>query len=160
MNRDYTSVLMLVILTAVVLVAPWALAQAVATAQSNWDGVTIDLLSAQRKGSVLTLKWEARNTGSTEQEVRFGLVGDRVTTYVVDEESGTKYYALTDAEGHAIASASKFTEGSTYGVVDKVPPGGTRLYWAKFPAPPAEVKTMTVLFSNAEPLEEVAITDR
>lgn len=135
-------------------------AQPIASAETNWSGVAIDLMSVERKGSVLTVKWAVRNHGSEQQDVRFGLTGKQVTTYVVDEESGTKYYVLTDKEEHAVASMHEYIGSDTYGTSEHIPTGESRRYWAKFPAPPPEVETVTLFFTKAEPFEEVPIADR
>lgn len=139
--------------------APQA-AQPIASAETNWGGIALDLMTAERKGSVLTLKWAVRNHGAAQQQVQFGLVGRQVTTYVVDEESGTKYYVLTDKEKNSLASSHTYLGSDTFGIEDNVPAGETRRYWAKFPAPPPEVKAVTLFFSKAEPFEEVPISDR
>ena len=139
--------------------APQA-AQPIASAETNWPGVAIDLMSVERKGSVLTVKWAVHNRGAEQQDVRFGLTGKQVTTYVVDEESGTKYYVLTDKEKHSVASTHEYIGSDTFGTSEYIPAGESRRYWAKFPAPPPEVKTLTLFFTNAEPFEEVPITDR
>ncbi|HEY0591336.1 MAG TPA: hypothetical protein VGF40_06190, partial [Thermoanaerobaculia bacterium] len=85
--------------------------------------------------------------------------GNGPTTYLVDEENGTKYYALTDKEGHVLATMHEYVNGK-YGINETVKPGTTKRYWAKFPAPPPAVKTITVLFSDAEPIEDVPIADK
>lgn len=131
-----------------------------ATAETNWTGVSLDLLSVERKGSVLTVKWAVHNTGGAEADVRFGLTGKQITTYVLDEENGVKYYTLTDQEGHALASESEYVGADTSGISDKIPAGETRRYWMKLPAPPPEVKEVTVFFANTEPFESVGIAER
>ncbi len=139
---------------------PEGTAQPIASAETNWSGVAIDLMSVERKGSVLTVKWAVRNHGSEQQDVKFSLTGRQVTTYVVDEESGTKYYVLTDKEEHSVASMHEYLGSDTYGTSEYIPAGESRRYWAKFPAPPPEVKTVTLFFSKAEPFEEAPIADR
>jgi hypothetical protein len=131
-----------------------------ATAATNWDGVSIDLMSVERKGSVLTVKWAVRNTGAKQARVLFGLTGRDQTTYVLDEESGTKYYALTDKEKNTLASEHTYLGSDTYGIDDNLEAGATTRYWMKFPAPPPAVKTINVFFSKTEPFEGVAITDK
>lgn len=131
-----------------------------ATAETNWTGVSLDLLSVDRKGSILTVKWAVRNTGETEADIRFGLTGKQITTYVLDEENGVKYYALTDQEGHTVASESEYLGSDTTGIAEKIPAGETRRYWMKLPAPPPEVKEVSLFFANTEPFESVAITER
>ncbi len=131
----------------------------IASVESNVAGVTIDLMALERKGNVLSLKWAVRHAGEKTTGVDFALSGQEVTTYLVDEENGTKYFALTDKDGKVLATESEWT-GSSYGVSENLQPGETKRFWAKFPAPPAEVKSITVMFTQAEPVEDVAITDK
>ena len=125
------------------------------TSPMNLDGMNIDLLSVERKGSVLTVKWAVRNEGKAEQRAMFVLDGKKATSYLVDEENGTKYFALSDKEGQLLA-----TEDEYDGIWEAVAPGQTKRFWAKFPAPPPAVKTINVLFSDADPFESIAITDK
>lgn len=121
----------------------------------NVDGLTIDLLSVERKGAVVTVKWAVRNGGSKQGRAMFVLDGKKATSYLVDEENGTKYFALSDKEGQLLA-----TEDEYDGIWEAVEPGQTKRFWAKFPAPPPAVKTINVLFSDADPFESIAITDK
>lgn len=148
------------LLVLAVLCAGGVQAATLATALTNWDGVEIHLASVERKGSVLTVKWAVRNGGSAQQQVGFSLVGNGASTYVVDEESGTKYYALTDQENHLVASEHEYVDSGRFGIVANLDAGATKRYWAKFPAPPPEVKTVSLFFTETEPLEDVAITDK
>lgn len=125
------------------------------SAPMNIDGFTLELLSVERKGSVLTVKWAVRNDGKAGSRVMLKLAGKDATSYVVDEESGTKYYALTDKEGHLLA-----TEHEYDGIWESVEVGQTKRFWAKFPAPPPAVKAVNILFSDTEPFESIAITDK
>jgi hypothetical protein len=131
-----------------------------ASAPTNWEGVTIDLMSVERKGSVLTVKWAVRNTGAKPARIQFGLTGRDQNTYVLDEESGVKYYVLTDKEKNSLASSHGYLGADTYGIDDNVEAGATSRYWMKFPAPPPAVKTINVFFSKTEPFEGVAIIDK
>jgi hypothetical protein len=140
-------------------VAHAASAQALASAPTNWPGVELDLMSVERKGNVLTVKWAVTNGDDGSQSVRFGLTG-KATSYLVAEENGTKYYALTDQDGNALASEHAYIDGNTWGISDTLDAGAIARYWAKFPAPPPEVTTLTVLFDQTEPFEEVPITGR
>jgi hypothetical protein len=130
-----------------------------ASGPTNWPGVTIDLMSVERKGSVLTVKWQVKSTAAKTDSIHFQLTGKPQSTYLVDEESGTKYYALTDKEGNTLASEHVYADGA-FGISDYIQPGGTNRYWAKFPAPPAAVKTINIFFTNSDPFEGVAITDK
>ena len=136
-------------------------AKPLATNATNWgDGVTIDLMSVERKGSILTVKWQVRNQGAAAAHVKFALSGNSQTTYAVDEESGTKYYVLTDKEKNSLASAHQDLNYGSYGIDDSIAPGASARYWMKLPAPPPAVKTISVFFSKVEPFESVAISDK
>ena len=145
--------------------ATWAqappAAKPLATVATNiGEGVSIDLMSVERKGSILTVKWAVRNQGSKVAEVKFGLVGKDQTTYAVDEDSGTKYYVLTDKEKHSLASEHVYVGSDTFGIEDRLQPGATGRYWMKLPAPPPQVKSISLFFTKAEPFESVAIADK
>lgn len=131
------------------------LAANLGSAPMNVDGLTLDLLSVERRGSVLTVKWAVRNEGKKSETVMLKLAGKSATSYVVDEESGTKYFALTDKEGQLLA-----TEHEYEGIWESIAEGQTKRFWAKFPAPPPAVKSINVLFSDTEPFESIAITDK
>jgi hypothetical protein len=132
----------------------------IATGPTNWEGVTIDLMSVERKGSVLTVKWAMRNAGAKPAGVQIGLTGRSQSTYLLDEESGTKYYALTDKEKNTLASEHAYIGADTYGISGNIEPGATARYWVKYPAPPAAVKSINLFFTNSDPFEGVAITDK
>ena len=151
----------LVAATAALLLTPTFAAEPIATVETNWDGISIDVMALERKGSVLTLKWAVRNDGQASTRVEFTITGKNVRTYVVDEESGTKYYVLTDKEGHSVASSHTYLGSDTYGLRIEARAGKSSRLWMKFPAPPPEVKSVTLFFDEAaEPLEDVPITDK
>ena len=136
----------------------------IGSAETNMPGISLDLVSLERKGAVLTVKWAIRNgntdANAAKTQVKFGYMGPKSRTYLVDEESGTKYYVLTDKEGKSVASQHEYLGSDVYGVVESVESGGTRRYWAKFPAPPPEVKVLTVFFDDTEPFESAPITEK
>jgi hypothetical protein len=137
-----------------------AQAKPLATVATNWPGISIDVMAVDRKGSVLTVKWAVRNTGAEDRQVTFNLAGQNQNTFVLDEESGTKYYVLTDKEKHGLASQHTWAGGNVYGIHESIPAGATHRHWAKYPAPPAQVKTINLIFPNAEPVEGVVIVDK
>ena len=153
----------LVFFVALALAGPVAGAP-IGSAVSNVPGITVELVSLERKASVLTVKWSVRNTNADDSksktQVKFGYMGAKARTYLVDEESGTKYFALADKEGKSVASMHEYLGSDAYGVLESVEAGGTRRYWAKFPAPPPEVKELTVLFDETEPFESAPITEK
>lgn len=141
--------------------AAGALAAPIGSAETNTPGITVDLVSLERKAGVLTVKWAVRNDAAGKKsEVRFGYTGPNAGTYLVDQENGTKYFVLTDKEKRSVASMHEYLGADVYGVSDSLESGATRRYWAKFPAPPPEVKALTVLFDGTEPFEDAPITEK
>jgi hypothetical protein len=144
----------LALLPALLLVASAFGAGSLGSAESN-DGFTIELTSVERKGNILTVKWSARSNNEKNKYYDIDLQGKGATSYLVDEESGTKYYALTDKEGNLLATETEYE-----GIWESMEPGETKRFWAKFPAPPPAVKTINILFTKSEPFESIAITDK
>jgi hypothetical protein len=142
-----------VLLAAVFVATPLA-AASLGSGLSN-EGFMIDLTSVERKGNVVTVKWAVRNDTNKAKYYDIDLAGGKATSYLVDEENGTKYYALTDKEGNLLA-----TENEYEGIWESIEPGQTMRFWAKFPAPPPPVKTINVFFTKSEPFESIAITDK
>ncbi|HUG55394.1 MAG TPA: hypothetical protein VMR21_17435 [Vicinamibacteria bacterium] len=141
------------VFAAVAVAAPLS-AASLGSATSN-EGFTIDLTSVERKGNVVTVKWAVKNDNPKAKYYDIDLAGKGATSYLVDEESGTKYYALTDKEGNLLATETEYD-----GIYESIEPGETKRFWAKFPAPPPAVKTINVLFSKSDPFESIAITDK
>lgn len=151
----------------VALAATWLLlvcaaaqsSEPIATAYTNWDDVSLELMVVERKGSVLTVKWAVRNEGEERQRVKFSLTRAAARTYAVDEESGTKYFVLTDEEGACLASECAWVGGSE-GIEEDVDAGKVKRFWMKLPAPPPEISSLTLFFDETEPLEDVSIADK
>jgi hypothetical protein len=160
MKSFRTLALVLAFLIAALWLSPaiGAAAEPIATAETNWEGVTVNLMSVARKGSILTVKFAAVNNGGTARKVAFGFTGNDVC-YAVDEESGSKYYVLTDEEGNPVASAHEWMPNSTHGINREIAPGATLRVWMKLPAPPPEVSTISLFLNETEPIEDVPITD-
>ena len=144
----------LAVLLAVFFVAIPLAAAGLGSALSN-EGFMIDLTSVERKGTVVTVRWSVRNDNPKAKYYDIDLAGGGATSYLVDEENGTKYYALTDKEGHLLATETEYD-----GIWEQIEAGETKRFWAKFPAPPPAVKTINVLFTKSEPFESIAITDK
>jgi hypothetical protein len=142
------------VLLAVLSVASPLAAASLGSGLSN-EGFMIDLTAVERKGNVVTVRWSVRNDNPKAKYYDIDLAGSAATSYLVDEESGTKYYALTDKEGHLLATETEYE-----GIYENMEPGETMRFWAKFPAPPPAVKTVNFLLTKSEPFESIAITDK
>jgi hypothetical protein len=128
-----------------------AAAAPLASQETNWPGVTADLTEFRRKGNTLTVK--VRLTAGAEKsrfEVDYGEV------YLMDTSAGKKYELLKDDKGAYIAATNPGWPAKTWGDIE---PGQSRTLWMKFPAPPAEVKAITLSLPSMAPFEDVAIQD-
>ena len=109
-------------------------------------------MELRRKGNTLTAKVRLRNGGPDEQqtEVKFDEV------YLMDAPNAKKYQVLRDEKGVYVASVRSGWNDRWY---DHLKPAQTYLLWMKFPAPPAEVKAITLQLPNTPPFEDLAIQD-
>lgn len=146
----------LVLVLALLIVADVACAEPgapIASSDTNVNGVVADVIECKRKEGVLTLKIRLRNTGTAEARV------DLIKSRNYDEyylTAGTKkYFILRDTEKTPLAPES---DGSG-GLSTRIPVNGAYTWWAKYPAPAADVKTVNVYTPLAPPLDDVPITD-
>lgn len=122
-------------------------------------GVEVALLQVRRAGGdTLNVRWRYRN-GTQEEKTLFAgnatwytpykLAAD---AYLIDHVNQKKHLVLT-AEDYPITSQ---TSTHSYGVLT-LNSGGTISAWAKFPAPPANVQTISVYIPGTPPFEDVPI---
>jgi hypothetical protein len=127
-------------------------ASALASQQTNWPGVVADVTEFRRKGSTLTAKVVLRNQGNVDSEpdIHYNEL------YVMDLGAGKKYEVLKDEKGNSIAALRSGYRDRWYQTLQ---PGGTYTIWMKFPAPPPDVKTVTLQIPGVPPFEDLAIQD-
>ena len=123
-----------------------------ATEETNWPGIVAEVTEFRRKGNTLTTRVRLRNGGGARQEV--GVVYPEV--YIMDAAGGKKYEVLKDEQGHYIAALS---QGWGDRWMERLEPGQSQSVWIKFPAPPAEVKAVTLQIPKVPPFEDLAIQD-
>lgn len=123
------------------------------TQESNWGSIAVDLTEFSRKGNSLTAKLRLRNTGSAKAE--FDMTYKDV--YLLDTAAGKKYEVLKDDQGTYIAAIRSGWPARNYG---EIAPGASVTLWMKFPAPPPEVKSITLNIPAAAPFEDISITDK
>jgi hypothetical protein len=122
-----------------------------ASQETNWPGVTADLTEFRRKGNTLTAKVRLTAAGAKAKfEVDYGEV------YLMDTAAAKKYELLKDDKGAYIAATNPGWPAKTWGEIE---PGQSRTLWMKFPAPPADVKAITLSLPSMAPFEDVAIQD-
>lgn len=136
--------------------AEWAWTQGapLQTQEINTAGVVAELTECRRSEGVLSIRLRFRNT--TASRVSFWAIDGRNydTYYVV--AGGKKYFVLRDSEKTPLAVAAGGT-GSLSVNLDK---GGSFLWWAKYPAPPPEVRKITYMTPLGAPFENVPISDQ
>lgn len=127
---------------------------AIQTQETNHAGVVAELTECRRSEGVLNLKVRLRNTGASQ--VSFSAIKNRAYDDYYVVAGGKKYFVLRDTEKLPLATASDGF-GSVSVHLDK---GGSFLWWAKYPAPPPEVKKVNYVTPLGAPFEDVPISDR
>jgi len=124
----------------------------IASQETNWKGVTADITEFRRKGNTITAKVRLTNRGSEniEPDIKYNEV------YLMDTAAGKKYQVLKDEKDIYIAY---LRSGYNYRWYDTMKPNDSTTLWMKFPAPPAEVKAITLQLPGMAPFEDVPIQD-
>lgn len=124
----------------------------IATQDTNVDGVTAEVTEFKRKGNTLTAKVRLKNASANTAKLEVHY--DR--SYVLDADAGKKYEVLKDDKNVYIAALSG---GYSDRYQEDVAAGQAKSLWLKFPAPPAEVKAVTLQLDGVMPFEDLPITD-
>jgi hypothetical protein len=132
-----------------------AAAPATASLQSqetNWPGVTAEVTEFRRKGNSLTAKVRLTNKGSkvADPEILWRDVA------LIDAAGGKKYEVLKDEQGAFISSNRA---GWTDRWSARIEPATSQVIWMKFPAPPPDVKTITLQIPQMPPFDDLQIQD-
>ncbi|MGH6801862.1 MAG: hypothetical protein ACREC3_00645 [Methyloceanibacter sp.] len=133
--------------------APPATGAVLATQDTNVAGVVGEIVECKRKEGVLTIKLRFRNAGA-EAASFYMINGQNYDAQYVTAGS-KKYFVLRDSE--KVPLAPQPNGGGNIRV--SLAPGATWTWWAKYPAPPAEVKSVSYFTSVAPPFEDIPITD-
>ena len=123
-----------------------------ASQETNWPGVTADVTEFRRKGNTLTAKIRLSNRGSAKAraEIRFS------EAYLIDTGAGKKYQVLKDEQNSYIASLRSGYSDFWY---DEMAPSASQTIWMKFPAPPPDVKSITLQMPGAPPFDDLQIQE-
>ena len=134
-----------------------ALAQvpAIQSQDINQPGFTADLIEAKRSDGVLSIKVRLKNTGTKAANVQFyNYTTLKIAAFYVQAES-KKYFVLRDTEKVPLATGES---NENFGA--SVAPGASFTWWAKYPAPPANVKKFGFYWPLGPPFDDVPITDK
>ena len=136
--------------------------QPLATADYEVEGVEVALLSVKRvSDGTLTVKWEYRNKTDKPKELGASFDGMGWSepfslvyhAYVVDARNRMKYPVLKDEKGNLVAARHAGRKVVVLGPKQTI---GT---WAKFAAPPADAKKISIFIQGTQPFEEIPISE-
>jgi hypothetical protein len=126
-----------------------------APVDGDLPGMKIAVNEIKRTSSTVTLKFTAYNTTSQPFGMTGIFDGDQfhrfrhlAGVHLIDGESKKKYFVVTDSDGKPLCSNE---------ILD-IAPSSQVVLWAKFPAPPNEIRKITVEVPHFIPFEDVAIT--
>ena len=128
-----------------------AAAQAPATVSEAQDvnghpGIMAEVVQCKREGGVLSIRMRLRNTGEKSESVLMRVPDDKF--YVT--AGAKKFLVLRDSGKVPLASPDD------YATVAK---GASYTWYAKFPAPPDEVKKISFYTPFSPPFENIPIAD-
>lgn len=127
---------------------------ALASAEGEVPGLTVELEELKRTaGDTLTLKLAFVNTGQQEVVMdQFGGPGFNMWSIsgitLVDIVGKKKYFTASDSEGKCLCSVD----------ISALQPRARVSLWAKFPAPPPDVQSISVMIPRFAPIEEIPIS--
>src|SRR5687767_8453775 len=120
---------------------------------TNVDGVTAEVIEASRRDGVLSVKLRFRNGGTKPASLPLVHGGNVGNYYAV--AGSTKMMVLKDSKNSALMPPLN----PVGDLSPQVAAGGSYLFWAKFPAPPGDVKKVTLYLPVMPPIEDVAVTE-
>jgi hypothetical protein len=124
------------------------------TGDTNIAGVAADVTECARKDGVLSVRVRFRNTSAEKKNLN--LIDSRNYEKYYLTAASKKYFILKDSEGTYLTPQASGFGGLSVGLE----PGGQYTWWAKYPAPPADVKAVTLYTPVAAPLEDIAVLDQ
>ena len=136
-----------------------AAAPVLASAQYTDDpNLRCDLLEVKRvSGGALMIRWRLVNTASQAgglaaakpEAIGYDIDYNWVKLYYIDPAENKKYSFLTDSAGNRILDIRR----------EKYTAGQQRVNWAKFPAPPATSKKITIYIPFFPPFDDIPVAE-
>lgn len=118
---------------------------------TNFGGIVGEITQVKRKDGVLTIKLRLRNASGQDANLKLINSSDYDSYYVTAGDK--KYFVLRDTENVPLAPQAS---GDMWVEIAK---DGTYTWWAKYPAPPAEVTSVTYYTPISAPFEDLPVTD-
>ena len=130
---------------------------AIQSQDTSTSGVTGELIQCRRSGGVLSVKIRFHNT--TGAGIGFYALGPNTSydKYYL-AAANKKYFILKDTDGTYLAPGFNWDCGMS-GVCEKLGPGQSITWWAKFPAPSVDVTKLDLFTPVTPPFEDVPIAD-
>lgn len=137
--------------------APPATTAAIATSEGETPGLRVDITELKRSsGGGLSLKLVVHNNSDKAVSYRSHWLGDTTVSsdysavggiHLIDPVGKKKYFVTRDSDMKCVCSTD----------LNDVKAGAQTNLWAKFPAPPPEVKTVSVIVPHFAPMDDVPI---
>jgi hypothetical protein len=124
--------------------------------ETNTPGVVGELIQCSRSDGVLSVKIRFHNTTGTP--VNFYVLGPNISYekfYLA--AASKKYFILKDSDGTVLAPGGDYSCGMP-GVCEKLAAGQSNTWWAKFPAPSADVTKLDLFTPVTPPFDGIPIT--
>jgi len=141
------------LVAATVLSTPAIAQTPIQSQDSNTAGIVAEFTECKRADGVLTVRVRFRNT--TDKPIVMDVIHSRnYDSYYVTAAS-KKYFILRDTEKVPLAPA---IDGSGNVRAD-IAPKAAYVFWARFPAPPADVKKINYITPHTPPFDNIPIAD-
>lgn len=128
----------------------------IASTDGETEGTRIDVTKFERaSGDTVNLRFNVVN-GSSEGLSMNSLLTDTTMNeyytaggiHLVDPVNKRKYFVVRDAENKCVCSRE---------IKGDIEPGGKVSLWAKLPAPPPDVQSISIIFPKFIPLDDVPL---
>lgn len=116
-------------------------------------GLVAELTECRREEGVMTVRLCFRNT--TDREMNIKLINSRDYDTYYATAGNKKYFMLHDSEKNPLAPQADGGGSLRVSLVR----GGTYIWWAKYPAPPDEVKKISYYTPLTPPFDNIEIKD-
>jgi hypothetical protein len=120
------------------------------------SGVVAEIIQCKREGGVLSIRMRLRNT--SDAEVSLNLISKSNYDQYYVTAGSKKYFVLRDSEKAPLANPIT-TDAYTGAVRATIPKGGSFVWYAKYQAPPDEVKKINYYTPVTAPFEDVPVSD-
>ena len=118
------------------------------------SGLVAEIVQCKRAGSILSIRMRLRNTGSDKSYLKMVHGGNYDGYYFV--AGNKKYFILRDSEKTPLANPTNTFSKDVETTIQK---GGSFVWYAKYPAPPKEVKKITYYTPITPPFEEILVSE-